>query len=94
MKIYIAGRITGDKNYKEKFDNAEKMLKEQGHIIMNPSILPLGFNYEDYMTIGFEMLNACDAIYMIPGWFCSGGAKREWLHAKETHKIIMYDIKK
>ena len=33
MKIYIAGKITGDKNYKEKFDTVEKLLASKGHSV-------------------------------------------------------------
>ena len=39
MKIYIAGKITGDKNYKEKFDTVEKLLASKGHSVMNPAQL-------------------------------------------------------
>ena len=39
MKIYIAGKITGDKNYKEKFDAVEKLLASQGYSVMNPARL-------------------------------------------------------
>lgn len=37
MKIYIAGMITGDKNYKSKFKRAEKLLRSLGHSVMNPA---------------------------------------------------------
>ena len=37
MKIYIAGKITGDPNYREKFEKAEKFLAGQGHSVMNPA---------------------------------------------------------
>ena len=36
MKIYIAGRIAGDKQYKAKFREAERKLSEAGHIALNP----------------------------------------------------------
>ena len=32
MKAYIAGRITGDPRYREKFAEAEAALREVGHI--------------------------------------------------------------
>lgn len=37
MKIYIAGKITGEPNYKEKFDIAATSLEAQGHIVLNPA---------------------------------------------------------
>lgn len=42
-KIYIAGKITGDLNYKKKFAKAEKELKALGFAVMNLAILPGGF---------------------------------------------------
>ena len=50
-KVFISGKITGDPNYREKFDKAEKELTEQGHLVMNPSVFPEGFRWEDYMKI-------------------------------------------
>lgn len=35
MKFYIAGKITGLKNYKENFNKAEEKLKNAGHLCMN-----------------------------------------------------------
>lgn len=32
MKIYIAGKITGELNYKEKFDITATSLEAQGHM--------------------------------------------------------------
>ena len=37
MKVYIAGRITGDPRYREKFAEAEAALREVGHIPLNPA---------------------------------------------------------
>lgn len=42
MKIYIAGKITGDENYREKFAKAQAELEKDGHIVLNPSVLPEG----------------------------------------------------
>ena len=51
MKIYIAGKITGDKNYREKFNAVEKLLASQGYSVMNPARLGnySGFSWEEYM---------------------------------------------
>lgn len=45
MKVYIAGKITGDPNYREKFQQAADELKGGGHVVMNPAVLPDGFNH-------------------------------------------------
>ena len=63
MKIYIAGKITGDKNYKTKFKRAEKLLRSLGHSVMNPAwIAPSDdFTWTDYMQISGMMLARCNA---------------------------------
>lgn len=35
MKIYISGKITGDRRYKAKFREVEKKLAAAGHIVLN-----------------------------------------------------------
>ena len=42
MKIYIAGKITGDDGYRAKFQEATKNLEALGHVVLNPAILPAG----------------------------------------------------
>ena len=44
MKIYIAGKITGDREYREKFREAAKALERLGHVVLNPAILPDGLD--------------------------------------------------
>ena len=39
MKIYISGKITGDRRYKAKFREVEKKLAAAGHIILNLSLI-------------------------------------------------------
>ena len=41
MKIYISGKITGDRRYKAKFREVEKKLAA-GHIVLNPATAPEG----------------------------------------------------
>lgn len=43
MTIYLAGKITGNPNYKEDFEAAERALTEAGESVMNPAILPFGW---------------------------------------------------
>ena len=42
MKVYIAGKITGDPNYKGKFAAEAEKIRAAGHIAMNPAELPEG----------------------------------------------------
>ena len=51
VKIYIAGKITGDRKYRAKFRNAAKNLETLGHVVLNPATLPDGLEQVDYMRI-------------------------------------------
>ena len=89
-KVYIAGKITGLKDYQNKFWVAKMILERQGHLVMNPAVLHAGFDYEDYMRICFAMIEACDAVYMLDNWQDSPGAMREHAYAGATGKGIIY----
>ena len=91
MKIYIAGKITGLKNYKKVFNKKEKELIKQGYTVMNPSILPCGFTHKEYMRICFSMIYACDYVYMLSNWKQSEGAMMEFEYAKQRDKIIFIE---
>ena len=88
MKIYIAGSITDNPDYKEQFEKAEKMLISKGHAVINP-VKNLGFSYKDYIDMGLCELMHCDAIYLLKGFETSMGATLEHLYANTTGiKII------
>ena len=46
MMIYVSGKITGDKNYKQKFEKAANKLISFGYDVFNPAILPNALEYE------------------------------------------------
>lgn len=88
--VYIAGKITGDKNYKEKFQKAEEYLTELGYTALNPAWLPsTGLEYEQYMRIGAAMLTEADAIYLLQDYKDSPGAIREINQAIKQNKKIL-----
>lgn len=91
MKIYIAGRISGYEGYKEHFTKVEKALKNEGFVVLNPSILPGGLTQEEYMRICIPMLNICKGIYMLEGWETSVGAKIEHSLAVQAGKEVFYE---
>jgi esterase/lipase len=62
MKAYIAGKITGNKNYKKEFKEAEEFLKKQGYAVMNPSLLGEGFKQEEYLEICMKMIDVCEVV--------------------------------
>lgn len=76
MKIYIAGAITSDPEYKKKFKDAEKDLRLRGHDVVSP-IYHSGPTYKDYLIQGLAALSGCDAIYLLPDYTISPGAQLE-----------------
>ena len=92
MKIYLAGPITGDKNYEEKFADAQKRYEEQGHIVLNPALLPQGLgDCDTYMGICFPMIDIADAVVLLEGYEHSQGACKEYGYAYAKDKILFKD---
>ena len=67
MKVYLAGKITGDPNYREKFAAAAKKLEERaGVTVISPAVTPEGLKKADYMRICFAMLESADTAVFLP----------------------------
>jgi hypothetical protein len=94
MKFYIAGKITGDPAYIQKFKRAEEALSRVGHSVMNPARLGdyPEFNHDDYMFITKAMQLRCDAVLFLPDWTESVGAMKEYEQAKISQQDIYFDI--
>lgn len=88
MKIYIAGKISGDNDYKAKFQAAAEKLEQAGHVVLNPATLPEGLKQVDYMRICFAMLEAADIAVFLPDYKESTGATLEWGWCLKTVKAI------
>lgn len=95
MKVYIIGAITGTDDYMERFTKDEKELTDKGYSVVNPAKvnaqLPEDTSYEEYMNMSFCMLDMCDGIYMLQGWYKSCGANREYSYALAKDMIIMFE---
>lgn len=89
-KVYLSGPITGVPNYKERFDEAERLLRKYGAIVINPTVLPLGLEYAEYLKINLAMVDACQYVCMLPGWSDSRGAITEHVYGETMGKKIMY----
>lgn len=90
MKIYIAGKITGDPNYRAKFAKVEEQLKAEGYTVMNPAVLPDGFEHHEYISICFAMIDACNWAYFLNDWTDSKGAKLEHEYAIKNSMAALY----
>lgn len=91
-KIYISGPMTGYANFnREAFNDEADRIKAGGLVPLNPAILPDGLSQFEYMDICMAMLRCADAIFMLPGWQKSDGAKAELALAKKL-KIKAYDV--
>ena len=90
MKVYIAGKISGDPAYREKFKLAERALAEQGDIVLNPATLPERMRPSDYMRICMAMMESADIVAFLPDYEQSRGAQLEWAWCQYTSKQTMY----
>lgn len=92
MKIYIAGSIDKNPNYKNQFSDAEQRLMKYGHTVINPVKNP-GFSYKEYIDMGLCELMRCDAIFLLNGWEKSNGANLEYVYALTTGMTIFREEK-
>lgn len=84
--IYIAGKITGDPNYKQKFYKLEAKIRSEGNIVLNPSLLPSGMTNEKYMKICFSMIDCADKVVFMNDVGDSMGASLELSYCIYTAK--------
>lgn len=89
MKVYIAGKITGNGRYREEFAAAERKVRAMGHIPLNPAALPEGMEPADYMRICMAMLDSADAIAIMENWTESTGARIEFAYAQYVNKKVL-----
>ena len=95
--VFISGGITNVPDYIEKFEQAEKELKELGLIPFNPAIMtkPLvdaGVDFPDeaWLEIDFVALKHCDGIYHLIDWEKSSGSTKEHQIALAYDKTVLY----
>lgn len=87
---YISGAITGVPDYRERFAWAERILRRDGYIVLNPAILPEGMPYRRYMPICLAMVAAADAVYVLPGSEGSKGTIAEVAYAITQGKEVVW----
>lgn len=80
MKVYIAGPMTGLPEFNfPAFDKAQAELENKGLMVVNPAKLA---DHTDkpwawYMRNSLKAMLDCNAIYLLPGWEKSRGARLE-----------------
>ena len=92
MKVYIAGPITNNPDYKNQFKEVENQFKrfEGVSVVINPATLPTGLSQQEYMSICIPMLYCCNTIYLLKGWENSLGANIEKQLAEQAGMTVMY----
>ena len=78
--------------YRQKFARAQKKLEEEGHIVINPAVLPVGLDMDRYMPICLSMIDGADAIFLFNNWQISKGALLEKAYAEYQGKEILFDV--
>lgn len=64
-KIYLAGAISSDPNYKEKFRKVQEKIEELGFKVLSPTCIRDDLNYDDYFPICYGMLKICNYMVVI-----------------------------
>lgn len=92
LKIYIAGPMTGYPDYNRAAFNAKASeLMAEGHIVLNPAVLPGGLCQSEYMDICLAMVRSADAIYLLNRWEESVGARAEHALAEKLGLTVIYE---
>ena len=91
MKIFLSGAISGRKHYKKEFEYYQFLLEQQGHEVLSPAeIVPFNMEYENQMSMCFNLIDQCKAICLLPLWFTSQGSTREYHYAvAKRYKIFV-----
>jgi hypothetical protein len=97
-RIYISGPITGTTDYKQRFEETERKLKETfpDADIVNPVKITeslVHFTHDEYLRVCIAALSCCNIIYIMKGWKHSAGACEEVKYAME-HVFMTIDEEK
>lgn len=83
IKVFLSGPMTGLPDFNRgAFFEAAGTLFDHGHIVLNPAVFPDGLEHGDYMKICLPMIDAAEAVIMLPGWEKSKGANMEYQYAQ------------
>jgi len=97
-KAYISGKITGlsIEDARKNFEQGKSAVEKLGFIPVSPMDLPHNHDqtWESYMKEDLTALLECQAIYTLPNWEDSRGAKIEVELAKQLgiHVIVIQGV--
>lgn len=95
-RIYISGPMCGVEEYQGRFwAFADAIDRCGGYAVVDPAGFAVKdsrntdlLDRDDWLAIDLKVLEKCDAIFMMPGWRRSEGARMEYEKAKELELTI------
>ena len=95
-RAYLSGKISGlpIEEARAKFQKAEDELILKGWQVVNPlkKGLPVESTWGQHLLRDIELLMDCDAIFLMPCWQESQGAKIEKFFAEKEFGLEIYFI--
>jgi hypothetical protein len=98
MIIYTAGKYSGDVDANIAVARVYAIkLWEAGHVVICPHLNTAHMEkdskvaYQAFLIGDCEIISRCDAVFMLPGWQDSEGARRERNHAIFQNKVVYYE---
>ena len=90
--IYISGPITGRPDYKRDFNRMENELQVKGYTVLNPAKLPQGLTSAKANGIRLAMIDAADAVVLLPKWDGSQSARLEVDYGRYIGKPVYLSL--
>jgi len=92
MKLYIAGRIAGERNFEAKFRAACNEVFILGYEPVDPCAIHDGCcsTWEQFMHHDIRAMLDCDGVYALRDWRWSKGATIEVQLALRLGKVVVY----
>ncbi len=93
MKVYIAGKYTGDPQAVEKFCRYKDLIQKMyphATVITPIDFVPPSTDWAEAILMCLQMIATVDLVVMLPDWVRSRGARIEREYAEGLNKRILY----